>query len=85
MSRAALDLLTECAPALRRAGVREIDLDQDGKVRRAVFAPPDPEPSDNDGEPAAPTDTDPLYDPATFGRSKVPGSALRRGDDDDEG
>lgn len=79
---ALLDLITSRAPALREAGVRELEL-KDGTIRRVVLAPPDVAPASPDDR-AAPTANDPLFDSDTFGRSKVPGSTHRRGDDDDD-
>lgn len=73
-----IDLIVERAPRLRSAGVRNLEFDFDGCSVKLAIDPPEPLPpvltsvSDEQREP-----TDPLYDPATFGRkSGTPGFDL---------
>lgn len=62
--RAALRILVEIAPELRRVGVESFSIDADGALRDVKLRPADPpmpEPRQDDKEP------DVLDDPETFG------------------
>jgi hypothetical protein len=75
-----LDLLVTRANALRASGVRRVELEG----LSFDLAAPEPDPSESGADEA--DGSDPLYDPATFGRrdGKVPGFQRQTRDEEYE-
>ena len=82
--RAALRILVEMAPELRRVGVESFSIDDHGGLRDVRLRPPDPPQSDAKGSADEPSGaTHPLDDPDTFG-GVVPKRKPMLWDDDEE-